>query len=104
MFLILAPEVNKAAVGTNKLTGIHRDELEPTKTDGNLSQRLADSNLDHGMTSRKSWHRPSRSYSTPGLAAREANGGAPEGAEGSVGLTAANNSKVSQQINNMHKL
>ncbi|KAB1270555.1 hypothetical protein Cadr_000016851 [Camelus dromedarius] len=43
-------------------------------------------------------------YSTPGLAAREANGGAPEGAEGSVGLTAANNSKVSQQINNMHKL
>lgn len=48
MFLMLGPEISKAAVGKEKETRICKDELEPTMTDGNLSQSLTDSNSDRG--------------------------------------------------------
>ena len=59
--------------------------MEPTKTSGNLSQNLVDSDLD-GMTFKKSWN-PLLSISGPG--ARKANKGDSQGAERPVGLTAA---------------
>ena len=59
--------------------------MEPTKTGGNLSQNLVDSDLD-GMPVQKSWH---LLLSTSGPGARIANRGDSQGAERPVGLTAA---------------
>ena len=89
VFLILAPEVNKAAIEKEKETRICKDELELTKTGRNLSESLADSNFD-GMTFRKTG---SIYHGANSHLAHEPDklvcGGDPQATEGSVGLTAA---------------